>query len=600
MLALASALASFAFALPTAVQAPQFELRLVRADAGPVAGAQVRWFEGEAPRDDLGAFEAAALASGKLALADERGRVVIEGARERVNIAASLPGWWGFAFAGEVAPWLELHKDGDLVVHLRDDKGQPVAGVSVEVAFTSRAFFSQLLRSASSDAAGRIVLPHVRAWSAANVEAVWRILWGDHSPKSRDDAYEGLALELRVQALPATSTPERVLALPLVDEVVTIEGLRFAAVALEVRVGRDVAPFERYSFEELSTKRQLVGEGRWVDGVYTTELTVWPVRLGHGLSLGLRRNAVSDLLTAAVTADDIADDHRARADVGWLARSWRLRLTRDGAPAVNAEFDVLLPERQSAQRKAVAVTDANGELWIDVRSRFDRHGTLVFSERSGPVRGSVGVVRIDEETPALAKVELVPRSEIPIEIVDDIGAPVAGAKVRWSAWQDSLNTDSFHSFETSLNANQLGQCSLSRPIEHYATGTAWEGRMQVTAHGHAIAEQTFYWHTTRLRFVLERCAVMRGYIRTSDPEAATNLNLLLLRREQAVPESHAPGVTLGCSCDGRFEFDELRPAEYTLIVRRVVPGARPVELARREKLVLTKGQVLDLGEIVID
>jgi len=62
------ALASFAFALPTAVQAPQFELQLVRADAGPLADAQVRWFEGEAPRDDLGAFEAAAVASGKRAL----------------------------------------------------------------------------------------------------------------------------------------------------------------------------------------------------------------------------------------------------------------------------------------------------------------------------------------------------------------------------------------------------------------------------------------------------------------------------------------------------------------------------------------------------
>jgi hypothetical protein len=598
MLTLALALASFAFALQAAIQAPQFELQLVRADAGPVAGAQVRWFEGEAPRDDLGAFEAAALASGKLALADERGRVVIAGERERVNAVASLPGWWGFAFAGEVSPRLALHEDGELVVHLRDADGEPVAEVSVEVAFTSNLRAVQRLRSASSDAAGRIVVPHLRAWSAANAEAVSRFEW-DHAQKLREDPYEGLALELRVQALPATSTPERVLPLPLVDEVVAIEGLRFTAVALEVRVGRDVAPFERYSFEELSTKRAFIGEGRRVDGVYTTELSVWPVRLGHGLSLGLRRNAVSDPLTAAVRADDIADDLRARADVGWLARTWRLRLTRDGAPAVNDEFDVLLPQRQSAQREAVAVTDANGELWIDVRSRFDEYGTLVFSERSGPVRGSVGVVRIDEETPALAKVELVPRSEIPIEIVDDIGAPVAGAKVRWSAWQDSLSTDSFHSFETSLNANQLGQCSLSRPIEHYATGAAWEGRMQVTARGHAIAEQSFYWHTTRLRFVLERCAVVRGYIRTSNPEAVTDLNLLLLRRENHVPEAKSPGVTLGCSCDGRFEFDELRPAEYTLIVRRVVSGARPVELARREKLVLTKGQVLDLGEIEV-
>lgn len=49
------ALAPFALAVPAAVQAPQFELQLVRADAGPVAGAQVRWFEGEAPHDDLGA-----------------------------------------------------------------------------------------------------------------------------------------------------------------------------------------------------------------------------------------------------------------------------------------------------------------------------------------------------------------------------------------------------------------------------------------------------------------------------------------------------------------------------------------------------------------
>jgi hypothetical protein len=35
-------------------------------------------------------------------------------------------------------------------------------------------------------------------------------------------------------------------------------------------------------------------------------------------------------------------------------------------------------------------------------------------------------------------------------------------------------------------------------------------------------------------------------------------------------------------------------------VRRVVSGARPVELTRREGLLVGPGETLDVGEIVID
>ena len=475
-----------------------------------------------------------------------------------------------------------------------------MAGVSVEVAFTSSLRAGQRLRSASSDAAGRIVVPHLRAWSDANVEAVSRFE-RDHRWRLRVDPYKGSALELRVQTLPAAAAPDRVIALPLADEAVTIDGLPVAKVALEVRVGGDVAPFESYRFEELSTKRQFVGEGRWVEGLYTSELSLWPVRVGHDLSILLRRNALSDRLTAAVNAGDIADDLRARVELGSRAQTWRLRPTRDGAPAANSELRARIRGRRGALRESVVVTDARGELLIDIYPP-DRNGRrLVLSERSEAGRARVGVVDLRDERQALIDVALETRAEIQIEIVDDSGAPVAGAEVATFAYGafDGLEYGSNAPLAPPLKTDELGRAQLFRTDKHYAGVFAWWGRVEVTARGYSMAEASFSERVPDLRLVLDRPAKVLGYLRATDPMDVADINLLLLRREDGAPETQAPGVTLGCSCDGRFEFEELRPTEYTLIVRRIVSFARPVELARREKLVLTNGQVLDLGEIEV-
>jgi hypothetical protein len=92
---------------------------------------------------------------------------------------------------------------------------------------------------------------------------------------------------------------------------------------------------------------------------------------------------------------------------------------------------------------------------------------------------------------------------------------------------------------------------------------------------------------------------VRGRLRALGALGGADLNLLLLREQYAVAETRWSGRTLGCSCDGEFEFPDVVRGRYTLIVRRVIEGAPPRELARIERLDVNVHGVFDLGEVLV-
>ncbi|MBL8802805.1 MAG: hypothetical protein JNN27_12455 [Planctomycetes bacterium] len=626
----------------------------------------MRWFEGEAPRDDLGAFEAAAVASGKLALADERGRVVIEGARERVNVAASLPGWWGYMYfdgAGSVVidgerrrlkiagnprgnewsdvqlyAWprvssghaaqhredssslsLVLHADQELDFHVVDREGIGVPGVPVLLWSPMNAGARSL--HAVSGVDGNGAFRHASAWWEAET-AFSRFIDAHNEARQAPDrdktkpmieiAYGGHSggwPRLEVESLPHSSRRRIELGKELPRERVVVSASDLTEVVLSVRTIADVAPLDGGWVADPDDRTRFPLE--MVAGV--SQARLWVHADSAPTALYARRNSSSAEYPFSIWRPAVLAG-RADAVVGRDHRTLRVRPLIDGGVRPHTEFTLVWehavgPGPEYRPWVAEVTSDAYGHVLVDIKRTIEPERLLVVS-RSTASPDLVGLVETDEWKRDFAEVALVPRWEVTLQLRDDLGTPLAGkhAKVMVGnepvdpvpnrcevSWRVAFPSDLQHA------TDKDGCMKVSRSNWSYVNMFgSWGRPLTVSVDGHATAELEFDANAKSATLVLPRAATMRGYVRTADPDKVAGLNLLLLRRESDVPEAKSPGVTLGCSCDGRFEFEALRPAEYTLIVRRVVSGARPVEITRRNKLVLMPGEVLDLGEIVID
>jgi hypothetical protein len=682
MLALASALASFVFALPAAVQAPQFELQLVRADAGPVAGAQVRWFEGEAPRDDLGAFEAAALASGKLALADERGRVVIAGERERLNIAASLPGWWGYMYsdgAGSVVidgerrrlkiagnprgnewsdvqryvqryAWLRdssghaaqhredssslslvLHADRELDFHVVDREGVGVAGVPVLLRSSMNAGVRSL--RAVSGVNGRGAFRHASAWWAAESESSRRVEpfgGADEEGESDTNAPRTMPLfvvstndwpTLEVESLPHSSRRRIELGKELPSEPVVVSASDLTEVVLSVRTAADVAPLDGGWVTDPDdwTRFPLVAPVGGIAGV--SQARLWVHADSAPIALYARRNSTSAEYPFSIWRPAVLAA-RAEVVVGRDHRTLRARPLIDGRVRPHTEFTLVWehPGDHGYYRPRIArvTSDASGDLLLDIELSREPERLLVVY-RAAASRDLVGLVASDAGQDNSAEIALAPRNEFILALADDRGTPLADAQANVWIGDEYVTAEPNHDEPTWRNAvasrsvDEYGRTRVTRTDWSYVDLLgSWGGNLSVSADGYATAESHFDAQTKHLRLVLPREARVSGRIRSANPDKLSQLDVLLLRREEGVPEKHAPGFVADCGRDGSFEFSGLRSAgdqsvvplrpteSYTLSVRRVVSGARPVELTRREGLLVGPGETLDVGEIVID
>jgi hypothetical protein len=75
----------------------------------------------------------------------------------------------------------------------------------------------------------------------------------------------------------------------------------------------------------------------------------------------------------------------------------------------------------------------------------------------------------------------------------------------------------------------------------------------------------------------------------------SSLNVALLRTQ-----GEPGGWSSSCSRDGRFDFSQIPPGRYSLLVRRVRSGEAPLELLHRTDLEVPADGVLDLGELSLD
>jgi hypothetical protein len=577
---------------------------------------------------------------------------VIEGARERVNVVASLPGWWGYEYAGEARPRFRLLPDRDIVVDAIGIDGKPVGSLPVTLRYERYDDSLGVLRTVSDPVTGRAVFRHGNPWFERTVyttEISWpRTLASMQSSLTRiyvpgrlpeeyvspvyerglgenecweaiDDSFYGYLEFVSAGSGHACRAP--------IPDPPPHDAFRFVAsegadLLLAYSFGAGVIPFEPSEVQLASTGARLSLTGGCWSGRKVLRARLSSSEAGRNLTLRVRRNAISDWLSSTLPDTSLYKHGAIEAKFGTSARTYRIRATIDGAAVPEESIEAQSHGQFKTPRRATLTTDSNGDVLIDVVGGQER--VLVLSHRLPSIGGRITVeclggsqahrIEVATETPPWSELEIVDERDVPASGAEVEAQPGAAEseehgkrRFRFQCTFLSFESDGDESEagiggppdETSLSDSQ-GRGVLLATEEHWAGGRAWEGSVEASAPGHRSAAQSVATSTTHLRFVLERRAALHGYLRTSDPASAENLNLLLLRREDGVSETHAPGVTLGCSCDGRFEFDELRPAEYTLIVRRVVSGARPVELARRDKFVLMPGQVLDLGEIVID
>jgi hypothetical protein len=416
---------------------------------------------------------------------------------------------------------------------------------------------------------------------------------------------------LEVESLPHSSRRRIELGKELPSEPVVVSASDLTEVVLSVRTAADVAPLDGGWVTDPDdwTRFPLVAPVGGIAGV--TQARLWVHADSAPIALYARRNSSSAEYPFSIWRP-AAMAGRAEAVVGRDHRTLRVRPLIDGSVRPRTEFRLVHSDQGSgwhsfASWASTVSSDANGDILFDVRSAPDLKSFAVV-HTSATTGDRVGVVHGTPPIDGAIELLLLPRNQIELTMVDDLGVPLPRARTQVSIKRAAVDglphcavgmpirpvpEDLGHELEARTGL------VVSRSNRDYLEGP-WSGLLSVSVDGHASAEVEFDANTKSATLVLPRFATILGYVRTADPDKVAGLNLLLLRRERHVPESESPGVSLGCSCDGRFEFEALRPAEYTLIVRRVVSGARPVELARRDKFVLMPGQVLDLGEIVID
>jgi len=632
---LALTILAFGLLAPT-----QREITVVRPDGSPATGAQVRWFEGEPPANDLGALDDAAIASGNLLVADERGNVMLPGERT-MNVVASAPGSWTcrLRLPPDGSARLQLQPDSEVLVETVDAKGVPVGDVPVLLWFEESDAASswsahQALRTNSST--GRVVFRHASVRLPVRLDPSTGFAWDwELAQSSRAIAGES-GWFVQVLCNPVPSGARAPCPNPPDAEPVrlSVEGL--AAVDVVVRDSNGPVdwkdgelvsdPFRcneaRISFGEFSVcsleswenllrffpmgVREPLREGR---------AKVWMALGGAARFALVRRNALSDGFVATLSSPALGETHAlARTvDVDVRLRTRYFRPLVDGDRIPNATFEVRRecsdfdssalarsdssasvddrdrewPEELSGSEFSAPhrlVTDADGVFAID-SARQLLPGLAVKLEREGkpPLFAGVADRFGAPGQPVLFQLRAAP-APVRGTVVDDTGAPIEGARV-------SLVGVPYVPME--LTADALGAFECPTPSLWQVRGTA-----NMPGHRQATLEQRV--DDEPIVAVLCRNAGARGVLRVTDPHGPVDLNVLLLRREAGVPLESSPGRSIGCSCDGLFEFPDLEPGRYTLIVRRARSGKKPLELATVESFEVNAGEVSDLGEIRVE
>jgi hypothetical protein len=602
---------ALAFSVFQGAANPEVRVRVVDADLAPVAGAEVRWSTGKPERRDVTRIDE----SPDFVLTDEHGVAVLpEDVRPEV-VVASAPGLWGWNRQTNASrpQLLVLERDGDLEVETVDREGRPLSDVPVILRrrMASRAdspgsgkphapSLRALARDADDvvetssvgDANGRAVLRHALAIRAA-VER-YR---GDHRWNvGLDPLGVEAASEAEVDPQAWTRGAVRLvladtydLHMTFVDDGRPVRSVERAVVVPTAYRRTDGIPATFSRWPDTSSRFRTLDAGGGAALLRHVDASYEPV-------LRVRRNPVS-CATEAETIETGREGSRRSVtyELGRGLAKVRARVTREGTPLERVRVS---GHRDSSGIAVELALDPPGELRLDLDPWDWRRGVLL-SESGGlreawiapPTPGVPGPIELGEVALVLPPLALAG------VVTDEIGAPLAGVAVvaRKLEWRDQLGertrvddpvvhtlTDAQGQFALSTSIRGSFRLELSR-------SDAFSEVVEDVPHG-----------SLGLHVVLRGPARLRGHVRFASESSAGDVEVLALRTDDGVPIERAPGIARGCSCEGLFEFENLKAGKYTLLVRRPSKTGKPIELARREGLVLAAGDTLDAGELRIE
>lgn len=421
----------------------------------------------------------------------------------------------------------------------------------------------------------------------------------------------GVKWTLRIESAPARFANRGVVLPKVWPDSVRLNAADLAAVRVDVVDSLGARTFEggevsvqstRWSFHhpkqhfETWARAHDRRAGHYATAIPDGSARLWPVVRGDGLGVAARLNALSDWRLGWFEWPRSVGDAPLQLIVEPQIRLHRVRALIEDQPLAHATVTVARrrpgpPHLSESEwdRSLSVTTDAEGvaELEVDSAAPF----ALLFRARGADGGERVAELELADpsEVPSAGawEVALAPPQFVRGAVVDASERPLAGVRVELTDGEsmpftyESVATDDAGRFEF----------QFLRPDR-------WSFRFS----GDGFAQQVLELHTSGIdqRVVLAPTSSLSGYLRLANSQDIFDLNLVLLRREFGVPLESAPGRSLGCSCDGRFEFKDLQPGRFTLIVRRASSGSAPIELLRRDGIEIAGGQVIDLGELRVE
>ncbi|MBL8802800.1 MAG: hypothetical protein JNN27_12430 [Planctomycetes bacterium] len=614
-----------------------FELRVARADGGSLAGAEVRWFHGETTWRDFAALDERA-AAGQPAALEQDGRVMLGPQAGPISAVATLPGWWGWTSArpdngsGLV---LTLHPDFELSATALGAGGLPRYDAPLRLRLAN-----EVASPSTTNASVRLPWdPAATAYRLKHAEFLRRTL--------------GAELVLDCDAFPPSAAPLVRLA-ERADERTfqfDLSGLRtLEAVALDAS-GQRVKQFVEFqlayardgaALAPLRAPEPLLGASH--AGIETRTFSAAEgdalfhnVALDAGVMLFARRNGLSDWSGVHVPRNANTPSVRVGVQPARGCETIVLAPSLRGRPLTGVQlqlrraiaFDpgLVVPfEPEEAQLALDAKGGARvdsvwggwtsmpaGEVRLDMapQARIN-HGLMALT-----MRGSDGVPRfalVDLRARAAAGEHLVPvefepeRHEVSGVVRDVRNRPIEGGAL-------GLNSS-----PNGWRRSPIGQVRVALDVEDGARSANGERRLMRMAVAYTDADGAFAIPCSRdgvfrleassrnrtsavlegvksgakLEITLAGRGDVFGLLRGAALDTSS-LNVALLRTQ-----GEPGGWSSSCSRDGRFEFSQIPPGRYSLLVRRVRSGEAPLELLHRTDLEVPADGVLDLGELSLD
>lgn len=594
------------------------ELRVARADGGSLAGAEVRWFHGETTWRDFAALDERA-AAGQVAALEQDGRVMLGPQAGPISAVATLPGWWGWTSArpdngsGLV---LTLHPDFELSATALGAGGLPRYDAPLRLRLES-----EIAKPSTTNASVRLSWdPTATAYRLKHAEFLRRTL--------------GAELVLDCDAFPPSAAPLVRLA-ERADERTfqfDLSGLRtLEAVALDAS-GQRVKQFVEFqlayardgaALAPLRAPEPLLGASH--AGIETRTFSAAEgdalfhnVALDAGVMLFARRNGLSDWSGVHVPRNANTPSVRVGVQPARGCETIVLAPSLRGRPLTGVQlqlrraiaFDpgLVVPfEPEEAQLALDAKGGARvdsvwggwtsmpaGEVRLDMapQARIN-HGLMALT-----MRGSDGVPRfalVDLRARAAAVEHVVPvefdpeRHEVSGVVRDPRGRALEQARVTLDRADDVTSGGGERRFMRIAVAFTDAEGRFSIPCPR-------EGVFRLEASSAKRPSQVLEGLSSgaKLEITLAGRGAVFGVLRGASLDASS-LNVLLVRGG-----GEPGGWSSSCSRDGGFEFAQVPPGRYSLIVRRVRSGEVPLELLRRAEIEVPANGVLDLGELSLD